>query len=76
MRKTFNSAPRKTDIPGIDFDAVGRITAGDLLALEPGADAHYMLCCPTRFLADLRGGLEAGDIPSSHIHYETFGPFG
>lgn len=73
-RKIFYSAPRETDMPGTDFDAAGRITAKDLLAFGAGADARYMLCGPARFLADIRSGLEAGDVPSGHIHIETFGP--
>lgn len=75
-RKTFYSAPRETDVPGIDFDAAGRVTAEDLLALGAGADAHYMLCGPARFLGDLRAGLESAGVPPHHIHFETFGPSG
>ncbi|WP_235912081.1 FAD-binding oxidoreductase [Mesorhizobium xinjiangense] len=73
-RKVFYSTPCKTDIPGIDFDATGRVAAEDLLALGAGADAHYMLCGPARFLADIRAGLETGGVSPSHIHFETFGP--
>ena len=73
-RKVFYSAPRETDTSGTDFDAKGRITAEDLLMLEAGADAHYMLCGPASFLADLRAGLESGGVPPGQIHFETFGP--
>lgn len=74
MRKVFYSTPRETDTLGADFDVAGRITAEDLLALGAAADAHYMLCGPARFLADLRAGLESGGVPPSHLHFETFGP--
>lgn len=76
MRKIFYSSPRATDRPGTDFDAAGRVTAEDLLALGAGADAQYMLCGPARFLADLRTGLESAGVPPGHLHFETFGPSG
>lgn len=75
-RKIFYSAPRKTDGKGKDFDVRGRVTGQRLLALNAGAQAHYMLCGPAQFLADLRTELEAGDVPPDHIHFETFGPSG
>ena len=52
------------------------MTAQTLLALEAGADAHYMLCGPAQFLADIRSGLVAAGVPDPHIHFETFGPAG
>ncbi|PRD42607.1 ferredoxin [Phyllobacterium phragmitis] len=76
MRRIVYSAPRETDVPDVGFDATGRVTAKDLLALRAGAEAHYMLCGPARFLADIRTGLEAGGVPPGHIHFETFGPSG
>ena len=74
VRKVFYSTPRETDKSGTDFDAVGRITTDDLLALEAGTDAHYMLCGPARFLADLRVGLESRGVAPDRIHSEVFGP--
>lgn len=76
VRKIFYSAPRAADRAGTDFDAVGRITSEDLLALGAGKEAHYMLCGPAHFLADLRAGLESGGVPAIRIHSETFGPSG
>lgn len=73
-RKVFYSRPLKTDALGADFDAAGRIRADDLLALRAGSDAHYMLCGPARFIADLHAGLESGGVPPGQIHFETFGP--
>src|SRR5690606_11273383 len=72
IRKVFYSTPREADRPGTDFDAIGRITARDLLALGAGADAHYMLCGPARFVADLRAGLESRGVPPGRIQLETF----
>ncbi|MFD1910757.1 pyridoxamine 5'-phosphate oxidase family protein [Halodurantibacterium flavum] len=75
-RKVFYSAPRESDRKGADFDVAGRVSEQHLLALGAGTQAHYMLCGPARFLADLRAGLEAGNVPPDHIHFETFGPSG
>ncbi|MEM7721646.1 MAG: pyridoxamine 5'-phosphate oxidase family protein [Pseudomonadota bacterium] len=70
------SRPEPTDRTGTDFDAAGRVTAQSLLDLKAGQEAHYMLCGPAKFLADIRNGLEAAGVPSQHIHFETFGPTG
>lgn len=74
VHRIFYSAPQTTDAQGTNFDAIGRVTAADLLALEPGAGAHYMLCGPARFLADIHTGLKYAGVPESQIHVETFGP--
>ncbi|MCV3271839.1 FAD-binding oxidoreductase [Roseobacter sinensis] len=73
---TLYSRPEETDRPGIDFHETGRVTAKTLLNLTPGDDAHYMLCGPAKFIADIRDGLEAAGVPAQHIHFETFGPTG
>ncbi len=72
----FYSRPDDIDVQGRDFDATGRITAEDIIALRAGPDARYLLCGPAAFLADLRSGLEAAGVPSDHILFETFGPTG
>lgn len=70
------SRPDPTDTPGTDYHGTGRVNARTLLDLNPGPEAHYMLCGPARFLADIRKGLEAAGVPDQHIHFETFGPTG
>ncbi|WP_136067891.1 FAD-binding oxidoreductase [Modicisalibacter radicis] len=75
-RRIFYSAPGPDDAAGVDYDARGRITAGDLLALEAGPEARYLLCGPARFLAELGHGLEEGGVPPDRIDFETFGPAG
>lgn len=70
------SQPRATDQPGVDYDRHGRITAEDLLALEAGPSAHYMLCGPAAFMAAMQRGLVSFGIPAAQIHQETFGPQG
>ncbi|KFF48554.1 ferredoxin [Gammaproteobacteria bacterium MFB021] len=75
-RRVFYSAPRADDTLGQDYDAEGRLTAADLLALKAGKDAHYLLCGPVGFLADLSAGLEAHGVAADRIAFETFGPAG
>jgi hypothetical protein len=71
--RIYYSAPRDEDLIDVHFDAAGRVTAKDLLALEAGANAQYMLCGPARFLGEIRAGLETGGVPPDQIHLETFG---
>jgi ferredoxin-NADP reductase len=61
---------------GTDHDSAGRVDAALLAGLVENADAHYFLCGPTRFMADLQTGLEQRGIPAAQIHSETFGPVG
>jgi ferredoxin-NADP reductase/predicted pyridoxine 5'-phosphate oxidase superfamily flavin-nucleotide-binding protein len=75
-RRYYYSQPAPADRMGRDYDVRGRITVPDLLALEAGAAAHYLLCGPPAFLADLMAGLEAAGVPAAQIHVETFGPAG
>ncbi|MEM9011709.1 MAG: pyridoxamine 5'-phosphate oxidase family protein [Pseudomonadota bacterium] len=70
------SRPSEDDRLGEDYHAAGRLTAETLLRLNAGPGAHYMLCGPARFIADLRDGLESGGVPAAQIHFETFGPTG
>lgn len=70
------SRPEKDDIEGRDYHAEGRITVDKLLELNAGPGAHYMLCGPAAFLADIRNGLEAQGVAPEQIHFETFGPAG
>jgi ferredoxin-NADP reductase len=40
------------------------------------SEAHYLLCGPTAFMADIQGVLEEAGIPPENIHTESFGPKG
>ncbi|WP_153768323.1 pyridoxamine 5'-phosphate oxidase family protein [Labrenzia sp. CE80] len=75
-QKIFYSQPGAGDVAGRHYDVKGRVKAAQLIALNQGADADYLLCGPSRFIADLRGGLEGLGVPASKIHFETFGPTG
>lgn len=70
------SRPRSGDQTGIDYDSEGRVDGALLGSLIEDVGAHYFLCGPTRFMADLQTDLERRDIPAEHIHTESFGPLG
>jgi ferredoxin-NADP reductase/predicted pyridoxine 5'-phosphate oxidase superfamily flavin-nucleotide-binding protein len=70
------SRPEKDNVEGQHYHSQGRITADKLLALNAGPQAHYMLCGPAAFLADIRSRLEAKSVVPEQIHFETFGPAG
>lgn len=76
QKRIFFSQPEIADVLGRDYDALGRVTAEDIIGLGAGPDARYMLCGPAAFLADIRSGLEATGVPADNIHFETFGPTG
>lgn len=76
VRKIFYTAPRDTDVEGIDFDVRGRVTAAHLTAEVAGEDTHYMLCGPAGFLADMKSGLERAGVAEDRVHFESFGPGG
>jgi len=70
------SRPRPEDKTGIDYDSAGRVDGALLASLIEEIDAHYFLCGPTQFMADLQSDLERRNIPAEHIHTESFGPMG
>lgn len=75
-KRIYYSAAEPDDRLGQDYDTEGRITANDLLALDAGKDAQYMLCGPADFMNGLKSGLETAGVPSDHINFESFGPAG
>jgi ferredoxin-NADP reductase/MOSC domain-containing protein YiiM len=68
------SRPRPGDLPGIDFDAPGRLTLAALEEAGVPRDADFYLCGPAEFLRDLGGGLAGWGVPRGRIHTEVFGP--
>ena len=70
------SRPRPDDEAGTDYDSEGRVDDALLADLVGDHDAHYLLCGPTVFMADLQTGLERRGVPADRIHTETFGPVG
>lgn len=70
------SKPRANDTMGIDFDSVGRINGQLVTQMVTSPEAHYMLCGPTGFMAEVQSELERSGVTTAHIHLESFGPKG
>ena len=70
------SQPRPGDEVGRDYDSEGRVNGALLAGVIDDADAHYYICGPTRFMAEVQTDLERRGVPSEHIHTESFGPRG
>ncbi len=80
-RKAFKahvaySRPRPKDRIGRDYDSEGRVDGALLGRLVRNVEAHYFLCGPTLFMADIQSSLERQGISPERIHTETFGPAG
>ncbi len=67
------SQPGVNDVTGKDFDREGRVDAALVLGLVPTANAQFYLCGPTRFMGELRDGLERAGVDVERIRFETFG---
>jgi hypothetical protein len=67
------SRPRLGDT---GHDGVGRVDGALLARLVDAPDAHYFLCGPRAFMADVQGDLERRGVPAGRIHSESFGPAG
>ena len=65
--------PEPRDRPGRDYDAAGRLSGGDLLALGIPTEAGFRLCGPTPFVADLTEELVALGVDPARIQSESFG---
>jgi len=70
------SRPRPEDELGIDYDSAGRLDGALLAELIEDREAHYFLCGPTSFMADVQSALERLGVLAEHIHTESFGPTG
>jgi hypothetical protein len=70
------SRPGSGDELGVHYDAQGRVTAALISDFVDAADAHYYMCGPTRFMADVQDGLETRGIAPERIHTESFGATG
>lgn len=76
MAHTMYSRPQIEDTIGTDYDARGRVTGKLVAELINNVDAHYFLCGPTSFMAQIRTDLEQQGIPVDQIHHEVFGAVG
>ena len=68
------SRPRPEDRAGIDYDSEGRVDGALLAHRVTDPTAHYFLCGPTGFMADVQGALEHQGVSPAQIHTESFGP--
>ena len=80
-RPSFNvhvaySRPGPEDRIGRDYDSAGRVDGALLARLVEAVEAHYFLCGPTRFMADVQSALERQGVCPERIHTESFGPAG
>jgi ferredoxin-NADP reductase/MOSC domain-containing protein YiiM len=66
--------PRAGDARGRGFDAAGRPTLRDLVALDLPADGEAYLCGPPSFMEVMRTALAAAGLREERIHTEAFGP--
>ena len=57
------SRPGPKDKAGVHFDSEGRVDTALLSDLVENVDAHYLLCGPTRFMADIQADLERSNVP-------------
>lgn len=58
----------------VGHDSVGRVDAALLARLAPPRRAHWFLCGPTGFMAEVQADLERRGVPAERIHTESFGP--
>lgn len=70
------SRPGPGDELGVHYDVQGRVTADLISDFVDAPDAHYYMCGPTRFMADVQDGLEARGIAPERINSESFGATG
>ena len=70
------SKPLAEDKLGIDYNSKGRIDGDLITSFLALPEAHYLLCGPTAFMANIQNTLEKQGIPSERIHTESFGPAG
>ncbi|WP_345772325.1 2Fe-2S iron-sulfur cluster-binding protein [Azospirillum baldaniorum] len=61
-------------VPGVDYDAVGRIDMTLLTRILGFNDYDFYLCGPPAFTQALYDGLRGLNIADSRIHAEAFGP--
>jgi ferredoxin-NADP reductase/MOSC domain-containing protein YiiM/ferredoxin len=66
------SAPNDSDRLGVDYDAKGHLKLAELQTMGVPRNAHFYLCGPANFLADMSAALKAWEVPNECIHSESF----
>ncbi|MGA2229721.1 MAG: MOSC and FAD-binding oxidoreductase domain-containing protein [Tepidisphaeraceae bacterium] len=67
------SRPDATDLPGIDFDAAGRLGVAALEKIGVPREADFYICGPSAFLEEFTAGLGAWGVAPTCIRSEVFG---
>ena len=67
------SRPRPGDRVGRDYDAAGRLTGAEIVALGVPTDAEFRLCGAPAFVAGITAGLVAAGADPARIRSESFG---
>lgn len=68
------SQPTSEDEFGVNYDTHGRVDGALVAHLIDDASAHYFLCGPVNFMAEIQADLERRGVPADQIHTESFGP--
>lgn len=72
-RQVRYTRPQPADRLGVTHDAVGRLDADALAALDLPGQADCYVCGPPGFLADVPAALRALGFPPDRVHVEAFG---
>jgi ferredoxin-NADP reductase/DMSO/TMAO reductase YedYZ heme-binding membrane subunit len=67
------SRPQPRDRLGRDYDAAGRLSGSEILALGVPVDAEFRLCGPAQFVAEVTADLLANGARRERILSESFG---
>jgi hypothetical protein len=70
------SRPRPEDEIGTDYDSKGHVDGALLANIVGDVTAHYFLCGPVHFMANVQTELEHIGVPTEQVHTESFGPMG
>jgi ferredoxin-NADP reductase len=68
------SRPRQDNVAGQHYDEVGRLSVNLIRGRLPSSNFDFYMCGPGAMMEDLTRELLDWGVPSSRIHFETFGP--
>jgi uncharacterized protein len=69
---TAYSAPSDCDKLGLDYDSEGRVSGELISSIVSAPGAHYFLCGPTQFMAQVQEHLEKNGVLADQIFTESF----
>lgn len=65
--------PASDELPGLDFDGIGRLSTDQFAELGIPKNAAFYLCGPSQFLVDTQNALVRWGAAPHQIHVEWFG---